>query len=129
MTLKLFSPILKNNMKRALTFLLIALVFAFATIAYPYGAWTVTMRVAIPFVAEQNRATASAGNFGLTNGSYSTWAEVDTADSDSGSFGNNFIFSWSSDTGPYQESGAAYAYVNGYDKDGNFQHDDDSDTN
>lgn len=115
-------------MKTMLTFLLIAIILVSATVGYPYGALTITLRSSIPFM-ECNNASATAGNPGLRNGSYCTWAEVDEADSDSGSFGNNIVVSSSFDSGPYEESGAAYAYVNGYDRDGRFQHDDDSDTN
>ena len=116
-------------MKVILVLLGIAIVCAFATVAYPYGALTVCLRINLPLLPKENTATATAGNFGLSNGSYSTWAEVDDADADPGSFANNIVVSIAYDDGPYEMSGTAYAYVNGYDADGRFQHDDDSDSN
>ena len=115
-------------MKTILVALLIAISLTIATVVYSYGATTVTLRVKLPFI-KKNTASAIIGNFGLRNGSFSTWAEVDSADNESGSFANQIVASTSFDAGPYEDSGNAYAYVNGYDGDGKFQHDDDSDSN
>ena len=108
--------------------LLIVISLTIATVVYSYGATTITLRVKLPFI-KKNTASAVIGNFGLRNGSFSTWAEVDSADNESGSFANELVGSASADAGPYEDSGNAYAYVNGYDGDGNFQNDDDSDSN
>jgi len=55
-------------MKTLITLLIAVL---FATIAYPYGATTVTYRA-----IGLNFGTAIAGNFGLENGTFATWADV-----------------------------------------------------
>ncbi len=115
-------------MKTTLTALLIALSLAVATMVYSYGATTSTLRVRLPFI-KKNTALAILGNFGLKNGSFATWAKVDNADNESGSFGNEIVFSRSYDSGPYHNSGTAYAYVNGYDGDDKFQQDHDYDSN
>lgn len=108
--------------------LLLIAVLVFTQIIYAYGATTVTLRINNWFY-QKNTAHAAIGNVGLDNGSFSVWAEVDTPDSESGSFGNQTVWASVHDDGPLSESGSAYCYVNGYDEDGNFQHDDDSDSN
>ncbi len=79
-------------MKTTLPALLIALSLAIATMVYSYGATTSTLRIRLPFI-KKNTALAVLGNFGLKNGTFSTWAEVDNADNESGSFGNEIVFS------------------------------------
>ncbi len=114
---------------KVLSSLLLLLVIALVCVqmAHAYGATTATLRLGWPW--NKNTAHAAIGNPGLDNGSYSVWAEVDTPDSESGSFGNQTVWASVHDDGPLSESGAAYCYVNGYDQWDNFQHDDDSDTN
>ncbi len=115
-------------MKTLSRLFLCAALLVCAQIVYGYGASTVTQRIDL-WIIKKNTAFATMGNFGLNNGSYSVYAEVDSADSKQGSFGNENITSLAYDIGAFTESGVANAYVNGYDEQGNFQMDTDSDSN
>ncbi len=118
-------------MKILYSFLLIVAVRVCVQFVHAYGALAVTLRLDNWFVKE-NTASAAIGNFGLENGSYSVYADVnddDPADSEQGAFSNERIFAIAGDKGPLEASGVASCYVQGYDKRGNFQDDNDSDEN
>lgn len=115
-------------MKILSSLLLIVAVLVCVQFVHAYGALAVTLRLDNWFV-KQNTAVATMGNFGLDNGSFSVYAVVDEPQSSQGSFGSEDILAGASDAGPLHDSATANAYVNGYDKWGNFQHDDDSDNN
>lgn len=96
---------------------------------HAYGALTVCLRVWISNSVSWNSASATIGNPGLRNGTWNIFAEVNSPDSDSGAFGSNIILKSVFDGGDYWDSGVANAYIGGYDRDGNYQSDSDSDSN
>jgi len=118
-------------MKILKSLLLIAAVLVCVQFAHAYGALAVTLRIDT-WVVKKNTASAAIGNFGLGNGSYSVYADVnddDPADSEQGAFSNERIAALATEAGPLHASGVASCYVQGYDKWGNFQDDNDSDEN
>ena len=116
-------------MKRKIVLSLVSLVLllSFVTASvYAYYASTVCLRWSdLGF----NWAYAVIGNRSLSNGTYNVYAEVDQPAAESGSFGNQRIMADEGDVGPHSNSGTANAFVGGYDSDGIYQSDTDSDSN
>lgn len=73
-------------------------------------------------------AGASISSSGLRNGTYNTFAEVNSPKSDSGSFASNTVYAYASDVGPFYFTATANAYVGGYDSASIYRSDNDSDT-
>ena len=119
-------------MKILYSLLLIVTVLVCVQFAHAYGALAVTLRLD-NWLVKNNTASAHMGTFGLENGTFSVYANVnddgDPGQSGQGSYGSEWVFASVGDAGPLHSSAVANAYVNGYDKWGNFQHDDDSDNN
>ena len=118
-------------MKILYSLLLIVAILVCVQFAHGYGALAVTLRWN-NFLFQMNTADALIGSFGLENGSYSVYADInddDPPDSGQGAFGNQNIFTFASDYGPLHASGVASCYVKGHDEWGNFQDDNDSDSN
>ena len=115
-------------MKTLSRLFLCAALLVCAQIVYGYGATTLTLRKNLGII-KKNTAFATMENVGLDNGFYSVYAEVDSADSKQGSFGNENITSLAYDIGAFTESGVANAYVDGHDNQGNFHMDAASDSN
>ena len=113
-----------------LTLIVLLTIIIVTTDVFAYGASTFVLRYdAFEGRLAFNSALAMAGNFLLDNGTMYVYASVDSPDTNSASFGNQSIFMSASDIGPYSSSGTASASVNGYDKDGKYQSDSDSDSN
>lgn len=118
-------------MKVLSSLLLILAVVVCVQIAHAYGALAVTLRLN-NWLIQANTASAAIGSFGLKNGSFSVYADVnddDPADSAQGAFKNEWVAAFASDSGPLHASGVASCYVQGHDEWGNFQDDNDSDEN
>ena len=116
-------------MKILSSLLLIVGVIVCVQIAHAFGATSVTLRL---WLLNVNTAGAVIGNFGLENGSFSVYADVadcDPADSKQGAFAQQNIVSFAGESGPLNAAGVASCYVQGHDRWGNFQRDDDSDAN
>ena len=107
--------------------LLLSLIIVTVT-AYAYGATTVCQRYDV-YGIRFNWAYAVIGTPLISNGTYNVYAEVDQPAANSGSFGNNVVIADEGDLGPYSNSGTANAFVGGYDGDGIYQSDTDSDSN
>ena len=116
-------------MKILSSLLLIVGVIVCVQIVHAYGATSVTLRLGGLNI---NTAGAIIGNFGLDNGTFNVYADVkdcDPANSKSGAFAQQRIVSVAFETGPLHAAGVAQCHVQGHDKWGNPQRDDDSDTN
>lgn len=110
-----------------LILLLIVGVVVWVQKADAYGATSVTLRLFII-----NTAGATIGNFGLKNGSFRVHADVkdcDPADTKEGLFKNGWIIAIACETGPLHAKGEADCFVEGIDKWGNKQRDEDDDNN
>ena len=113
-------------MKRKIVLSLVLLLSFVTASVYAYYASTVCLRWSdLGF----NWAYAVIGTPLISNGTYNVYAEVDQPAANSGSFGNNVVIADEGDLGPYSNSGTANAFVGGYDGDGIYQSDTDSDSN